>query len=197
MKKKPVIFVLIILLLPAFLFSESYYDTGSQVFQISAGVDLPLSNSYRNEDGSWNSSFLWGDENTHFNIGGYGSIDYEVFVSRLFSVGGEIGYQFNRCTDQQLFTIVPFLAKASWVPVQGKFELPLSLGLGFAYLSYNDKSMFSLSSSLCVGVRYFITEHWAIGIKGGISFTPELYFRTEKNGLHSSVPALLFATYRN
>ena len=197
MKKKSIIIILIttVLLLP--LAAENYYDTGSQMFSITAGVDLPFTNSYKGEDGSLKTGMWWGEEGTHFNIGGYGSIDYEVFLTPQISIGGEIGYQFNRCTDEKLFTQVPLLFRATWVPLQGKFEIPISLGAGFNYMSYNDKSMFSPMLSLTIGARYFFTDNWAIGVKSGINFTAELYTKSQKNGLHTSIPVLLFATYRN
>ena len=197
MKKKSAIIILLAVLFIFGLAAEDYYETGSQVFSITVGADLPFTNSYKTEAGNWETGLWWGEDGTHFNIGGYGSIDYEVFVSGKFSVGGEIGYQFNRCLDQKLFTQVPLLVKATYVPVQGKFELPISAGLGFSYLSYNDKSMFTLTMSLTVGARVFFTDNWSIGVKSGIQFTPELYVNTKKNGLHTSIPCQLFASYRN
>lgn len=197
MKKKSIIIALLAVLIIMSAQAEDYYETGSQVFTITAGVDLPFINSYRNESGSWEAGLWWGDEGSHFNIGGYGSIDYEVFVTSKVSVGGEIGYQFNRCSDQKLFTQVPLLVRATYVPLQGKFEIPISAGLGFNYLSYNEKSMFTLTLSLTVGARYFFTDNWSFGLKSGIQFTPELYVNTKKNGLHTSIPSLLFASYRN
>lgn len=197
MKKKSFIIILLTLLVMTGLAAEDYYETGSQVFTITIGVDLPFTNSYKNENGGWETGLWWGDEGTHFNIGGYGSIDYEVFVTSKVSVGGEIGYQFNRCSDQKLFTQVPLLVKATYVPLQGKFELPLSAGLGFSYLSYNNKSMFSLTMTLSAGCRYFFTDNWSFGVKSGIIFTPELYTNTKKNGLHTSIPCQLYASYRN
>ena len=197
MKKNSIIIILIttVLLLP--LAAENYYDTGSQMFSITAGVDLPFTNSYKSEDGSLKTGLWWGEDGTHFNIGGYGSIDYEVFLTPQISIGGEIGYQFNRCTDEKLFTQVPLLFRATWVPLQGKFEIPVSLGAGFNYMSYNDKSMFSPMLSLTIGARYFFTDNWAIGVKSGINFTAELYTKSQKNGLYTSIPVMLFATYRN
>ncbi len=197
MKKNSMIIILITIVFLLPLAAENYYDTGSQMFSITAGVDLPFTNSYKGEDGSLKTGLWWGEDGTHFNIGGYGSIDYEVFLIPQISIGGEIGYQFNRCTDEKLFTQVPLLFRATWVPLQGKFEIPISLGAGFNYMSYNDKSMFSPILSLTIGARYFFTDNWAIGIKSGINFTAELYTKSQKNGLHTSLPVLLFATYRN
>ncbi len=197
MKRKSILIILLVLIPLFALSAEDYYDTSSQVFTITAGVDLPFTNSYKKDDGKLTTALWWGEDGTHFNIGGYGSIDYEVFINSKIAIGGEVGYQFNRCTNERLFTQVPLLFRATYVPLQGRFELPISLGVGFSYLSYNDKSMFALSFSLNVGCRYFFTENWGIGLKSGINFVPELYTKSEKNGMHTSIPCLLYVAYRH
>ncbi len=197
MKKKSFLLIFLMLLVLLSLGAEDYYDNGSQTFSITVGADLPFTNSYKLSDGSWTTGYWWGEDGTHFNIGGYGSIDYEVFVTSKISLGGEIGYQFNRCTDSHLFTQVPLLFRVTYVPLQGKFETPISFGAGLNYISYNSKSMLCMSFALNAGIRYFFTDSWAVGIKTGMEFTPELYFNTEKLGLHTSIPAQLFVTYRH
>ena len=199
MKKKVMAFATIALLVMMALSAADYYDTGSQIFMINAGVDIPLSVSFKDES---SSSFVTntgiGMDGTHINVGGYGSIDYEVFSSRKFALGGEIGYQFNYCTDEVLFTQVPMCFKASYVPVQGMFEIPLSIGLGFSYMSYNEKSILSPMASATIGFRFFPTENWGFGIKSGIKATFELYLSdSEKNGIGTFIPVHLYASYRH
>ena len=201
MKKILIISLTLLALIIPSLSAEDYYDTGSQIFTITVGLDLPLSNTYMDGDEMKTTTF-WGEDGTHFNIGGYGSIDYEVFTNSKIAMGGEIGYQFNRILDGNLFTMVPMLFKITYLPLQGKFELPLSFGAGFNYLSYNNAynnaSKFALNFTLSVGARYFITDNWALGIKSGVSFTPELYLQnSKKNGYYSSIPVHLFASYRH
>ena len=199
MKKKVMAFATIALLVMMALTAADYYDTGSQIFMINAGVDIPLSVSFKDES---SSSFVTntgiGMDGTHINVGGYGSIDYEVFSSSKFALGGEIGYQFNYCTDEVLFTQVPMCFKASYVPVQGMFEIPLSIGLGFSYMSYNEKSILSPMASATIGFRFFPTENWGFGIKSGIKATFELYLSdSEKNGIGTFIPVHLYASYRH
>ena len=199
MKKKVMAFATIALLVMMALTAADYYDTGSQIFMINAGVDIPLSVSFKDES---SSSFVTntgiGMDGTHINVGGYGSIDYEVFTNSKIAIGGEIGYQFNYCTDEVLFTQVPMCFKASYVPVQGMFEIPLSIGLGFSYMSYNEKSILSPMASATIGFRFFPTENWGFGIKSGIKATFELYLSdSEKNGIGTFIPVHLYASYRH
>ena len=199
MKKKVMAFATIALLVMMALTAADYYDTGSQIFMINAGVDIPLSVSFKDES---SSSFVTntgiGMDGTHINVGGYGSIDYEVFSSSKFALGGEIGYQFNYCADGVLFTQVPMAFKVSYVPLQGTFEIPISLGAGFSYMTYNEKSIMSPTLMAEIGFRFFSTENWGFGIKSGIKATFELYATNpKKTGIGTFIPVHLFASYRH
>ena len=197
MKKKALIIALILSIFVGTIFGADYYETGSQIFMISAGVDLPFTNTYKDTStGEFKTLYGFGETGTHINIGGFGSIDYEVFTNSKIAIGGEIGYQFNYCTDEVLFTQVPMCFKVSYVPVQGMFEIPLSIGLGFSYMSYNEKSILSPMASATIGFRFFPTENWGFGIKSGIKATFELYLSdSEKNGIGTFIPVHLYASY--
>lgn len=197
MKKNALTIMVFLLSIASFLFAKDYYETGSQLFMISAGVDLPLSTSFYNDKGEFETLVGMGEDGTHLNLGGYGSIDYEVFNTSKTSLGGEIGYQFNYAIDGNLFTQVPMMFKYSYVPLQGKFEIPISLGIGLSYISFREKSMMSPSVMATIGFRFFPLENWGFGIKSGIKATFELYSKTNKIGIGTCIPVHFYATYRN
>ena len=199
MKKKALITVLVLCTFIGTVFGADYYETGSQIFMISAGVDIPFTNTYKDTaTGEFKTLIGMGEDGTHINIGGLGSLDYEVFTSSKTSIGGEIGYQFNYCTDEVLFTQVPMCFKFSYVPVQGMFEIPISLGIGLSYMSYNEKSIMSPMAMATIGFRFFPTENWGFGIKTGIKGTFELYLsNSDRMGVGTFIPVHFFATYRH
>ena len=198
MKKKVLTLTVILVASIAMIFAADYYETGSQIFMISAGVDIPLSNTFYDEGSdSFKTLNGIGEKGTHINIGGFGSIDYEVFATSKFAMGGEIGYQFNYCLDEVLFTQVPMMFKISYVPLQGNFEIPLSLGAGFSYMSYNGKSVMSPSLSATIGFRFFPTDNWGFGLKTGVKVTFELYTTKERIGVGTFIPVHLYASYRH
>lgn len=199
MKKKALIIVLALFCFIGMTFGADYYETGSQIFMISAGVDLPLSVTYKDSNtGKFENLVGIGEKGTHINVGGFGSIDYEVFTTSKLAMGGEIGYQFNYCTDEVLFTQVPMCFKLSYVPVQGTFELPISLGAGLSYMSYNEKSIISPTLMATIGFRFFPTENWGFGLKSGIKATFELYAaNTDRIGIGSFIPVHFYASYRH
>ncbi len=203
MKKTALILCLLTLAL-SFISSTAYYDVGSQNFTISIGTNVPLlASSYSSTD-SGDTTLVTGigpgsgGNSTNFTMGGYGSIDYEVFLHPLFSVGGELGYQFNFVADGKIFTQVPFMFKATYMPLQGTFELPISLGLGMNYLSYNDNAHLALLATFNVGGRYFFNESWGLGLTSGITYSAELYLEEPKmNGQLTFVPINVTITYRH
>lgn len=197
MKKKLTLLMIALVFCTTLLSAATYYDAGSQIFMIKAGAEIPFTNSYK-DNGSYKHTMFFGDDGTHFRVGGYGSIDYEVFTTPQTAIGGEIGYMFNTCYDGKVFTQVPMMMKFSYVPVQGRFEIPLSVGVGFNYMSYDNLSKFCLTAEATFGARIFINDNWGFGLQSGIQATPEIYLTNpDKNGFASFIPVEITATYRH
>lgn len=175
--------------------AASYYDTGSQIFTITAGVTTPMSFTSNGETMFWPGN---GDNQTHHTIGGIGALSYQIFVTPYLAIGGELGYQFDFSRSGDVSTNVPITAKLTYVPLQGDFEIPLSLGLGIDYISYDSYSKITLGLTAEVGFRYFFTDSWGVGINAGLLVVPELYFDdTSKIGVMTYIPTTLSVTYRH
>lgn len=192
-----------LLLLPSLLFAaEPYYDSGSQIFNITAGATVPFFYHYpdRNSETGNDITFWPGDglNRTHRSVGGIGAISYQVFVTPYIAVGGELGFQFDFSRAGLVETNVPIFVKATAVPVQGRFEVPISLGAGLLYASYDGSSKITFGCELELGVRYFITDEWGIGINTGIYVFPELYAGSKgKISTLSYIPATITVSYRH
>ncbi len=197
MNRKTLLITLLILSASTLFAAATYYDSGSQVFTITAGTNVPLSVTYYdNTEEDFVTKFGPGDENTNLTMGGYGALDYELFVNPYLAMGGELGYQFNFAADGNILSCVPILYRLTYMPIQGTIETPISLGLGFNYMSYNGNSKFTLMGQLNVGARYYFTSSWGVGIQSGISWSPEWYDEKEKNGHITFIPINLTVTYR-
>lgn len=192
MKKLIISLLAVMMLASGLLVAAPYYENGSQIFTISAGTNVPIyaSNATTGAVGP-------GEGNTNFTVGGYGSIDYEVFLHPYISIGGELGYQFNFISDGNVFSFVPILFKVSYVPLQGNIEIPISLGVGLNFLSFGGASQICMTTQLTTGFRYFFTDEWGMGLNFGINYTPELYSDSSKNGMISFVPINLTVSYRH
>jgi hypothetical protein len=199
MRRFPILLFLC-LMLTSGLFAEEpssqappQYSLGSQMFTFRAGPVLPLF-FYFPQD----TDPLVTD--THLQTGGYGSIRYQGFINHNTAIGGELGYYFAY-SKSDLFTSVPFQAKLTYIPIQGTIELPLSLGLGFAYNTYKEATYLSLFASAEVGLTWFFNQEWGITASVGYWLIPELYGSSSPlhidMALSNFMPITLSINYRN
>ncbi len=197
MKRLLFLFILLVSIVPMITAAETteistVYDTGSQMFTFRFGPVVPTFMFRPDQDPQW---LTFSD--TRFKVGGYGAIRYQGFLNRHFALGGELGYLFDY--DQSyLFTSVPFQAKLTYIPIQGTIEVPLSLGLGFAYNSYEETSFMSLLASAEAGISFFFSEAWGVTLSAGLQLIPEIYTdsRADQTTIAGFMPITLSLTYR-
>ena len=172
-------------------FELPQYQMGSQMFTFRAGPVIPLFVYF-----PYDNSPI--ETDTHMKTGGYGSIRYQGFTNSQLALGGELGYYFAY-SQSDLFTSVPVQFSMSWIPVQGTVELPISLGLGFAYNSYDQSSYLSMFASFEVGLSWYFTDSWGITLSAGYWLIPELYSGDKQadTALGSMMPIILSVNYRD
>ena len=187
---------LLMCIIATMAFAVPYYDKGNQMFSFTLGTTFPTF-TYFFEDKDFRVGF--GENNTGAKVGGYGAISYQVFNSPTSAIGGEIGYDFNFSASNILFTAVPFYAKYSFFPVQGQWDLPISFGLGGAYIKYNDASLMTLFGNVQVGLTWYPGDNWGFGLTTGLWLIPEFNYKEELqqyNGVAGFIPLTLSITYR-
>ncbi len=195
LKKVSILTILIAIIFSFSLVAAPFYDTGSQRFTITAGASFPLSIT---DFKSGETKVGYGENKTHLKVGGYGSILYQLFVNEYIALGGEIGYQFNY-DNETIVSDVPIQMKATVFPVQGKVDIPLSLGLGFSFLSRGNSTMLTPYISAEAGFDFYFNDNWGLGVKSGIWVVPELYLfsgRHDFNALGTFIPVSIAVTYR-
>lgn len=194
MRKRPALLILSILLLVSPLSAVPYYDNGSQIFTINAGATVPVSATWFQE----NNRTEWWLEGTRQSVGAYASLSYEVFLHPYFAIGGQLGFMFDYSNAGKIFTNVPVLLKVSAFPLQtGRWEIPISIGVGGSYMSYRDGGKFTFMATFEIGLRYYITESWGVGLHTGIQFVPEFYVKNIDSGMFTYMPITLSAAYRH
>jgi hypothetical protein len=195
MKKFLLLGTVLLLVIPS-LFSAPYYDKGSQMFSFTVGTTVPSFTYFFNDQ-----EFITGvgEDNTGMKVGGYGAISFQVFNTQRTAIGGEIGYDFNFAADEELFTAVPFFAKYSYLPVQGQYDIPISFGLGGAYIKYNDAALMTLYANMQIGVTWYPGKNWGFGLNTGLWLIPEFNYINElkqDNAVAGLIPVTLSITYR-
>ena len=204
--RKTLTIVLLAVMVITGAFSSPYYDAGSQIFTINVGASVPFF-TYNGKD---KEAVFWPGtddestpefENMNQLVGGIGSIAYQVFLNPYWAIGGELGYQFNYVAGTDVAASVPINMKVSYFPVQtGKFDLPISLGIGLNYISFRDSSKLTFSATVEFGGMYYITDEWGIGINAGLYFIPEFYLtdgRSQYSGIETYIPIRLSVAYRH
>jgi hypothetical protein len=131
---------------------------GDQFMRISLMVDLPIKPSI-----------------DKLFVGGVGQIGYMYFLNSYLAVGADLGFGFNTTIGENMYTIVPLMAKFMFQPVYGKFEFPIMLSIGGVFENYLEKTYFGLGIKPEVAVFYRINASWSAGITGGFYFLPQTY----------------------
>lgn len=196
MKKTLTIVLVLLLTLPLASAATPHYDKGNQLFSFKVGVTFPTFTYFFS---SKDLRVGLGEDNTGAVLGGYGGISYQVFNTPYTAIGGEIGYNFNFSVSKELFTAVPFYAKYTYLPMQGKWDIPLSTGLGFAYTKFQDASLMTLYANFEAGFVWYPGDHWGIGLNTGLWLIPEFNYRDElreHNAIAGIIPLTISVTYR-
>lgn len=200
--KKPIILAIVmvlILIAAAPVFARStYYFAGDSMFSIRAGVDFPAFITFYKDAERGTVGF--GD--THLKLGGLASLAYQGFISERLAIGGELGYVFNYSRSGLLLTTVPIMAKLSYLPIQtGKFDLSLGLGLGGAFIRYNEGKYFAPAASVSVNPTFYFSDNWGIGVETSLLLTLESYgsknAKNKASALAGLMPVVLTLSYRH
>jgi hypothetical protein len=136
---------------------------------------------------------------SQLKIGGIGSLGYHYFLTDSFAVGADASFGFNVTIGSHVFNFIPVLATATYQFSAGKFEFPLTLGIGVASESYIGYKYFpGLAIKPDVGFYYRLTPSWSLGAEIGYLFLPqfaELYDSSAHNIMGQFVTAGIAARY--
>lgn len=134
---------------------------GDQYLRVSLNLDIPIHPLNPFDDG-------------HLNIGGMGTLGYNYFLTDSFSAGIEVGFGFNSTIGENILNYIPILLTGTWHPSLGRFEFPLTVGIGFAWETYNSYTYWpGLVIKPEAGVHYRIGDSWSIGVDVSYAFMPE------------------------
>ncbi len=146
---------------------EIFYDyqlnqAGDQFIRISLAVAFPL-----NFDSFW-QLFVSGQH--QLSIGGTGTLGYHYFVTSKLAFGIDAGFGSAVTIGSNIFNYVPLVGTVTYQPYFGKFEIPITLGVGFAWETYSNYNYFpGLIVKPEVGLHYRLSPSWSLG--GDISYT--------------------------
>ncbi len=119
------------------------------------------------------------------NIYPGGSIDlgFGYYVLNGFSLGATLSFQFYPSIQKNIYFAVPFTFDMAYTFAKGKWRIPLGIGIGTAFQSYNGNGgkYFGMLFRPEAGVYYQYSPEWSFG--GNVSWLvlPQWYKETKNN----------------
>jgi hypothetical protein len=148
-------------------FMPNLYSRGDQAFGISFGVALPT--VFATTDGEILPR--------NIVIGGTGSLSYDYFFGPHFFVGGELQGMFAPTLGDHMLFIIPITLRAGYQFVVGRFEFPLSLGLGFAAQQFRTSKSYGYTGFFAkpkASVFFRLNPDWSFGINTAWWWVPQI-----------------------
>jgi len=196
MKKRLLLFIALLSITTALGAGPTYYERGDRLISLKGGAVIPLF-SYFFSDKDLHTGI--GKDNTGLLIGGHTDLNYQVFITSHLALGAEVGYGFNRTWDGLLLQAAPFSATLTYLPLQGQWELPLSLGIGGIYTTLGSTRVVSPFISVEAALIYYPGAVWGVGLSTALHLTAELNTSDElkgDNALLGVLPLTLIITRR-
>jgi hypothetical protein len=137
------------------------FSRGDKNLVISLGLVIPV-------------YFSGIEDNEHgISIGGTGSLAFNYFLTSGFFVGGELGAMFASTRRGNMLYIIPFGVRAGYQFWFGRFELPISLMIGFAPQKYLEKGYIGPFVKPSVSLFWRFNSDWSFGLNSEWWFIPQ------------------------
>ncbi|MBO8450000.1 MAG: hypothetical protein IAA96_02735 [Spirochaetes bacterium] len=144
---------------------------GDQFIKLGLGVNIPL--LMQGPDGAGRAKNMY--------VGGVGCLGYHYYITPGFSLGGDINFQFNVTTAGNVLFKLPILIKPAWTFTLGRIHIPVSLGLGATFESYDSRNYFNVSVQPEVGAYYIFNPEWSFGLAVSWDVIPQWYKDSSNN----------------
>lgn len=110
---------------------------------------------------------------TNLKLGGGAAFGYSRFINSKIALGGELCFGFNSTLGNNMFFYLPITFKTTYEMVFSRIHIPLSLGAGFAFQTYNDSNYFGLILKPEAGVYFQLKPEWSFGATATWNYIPE------------------------
>ena len=139
------------------------YNKGDQVFCINLGFSIPLFYVEQRD----------GPLRTNMKLGGFGSLAYNYFFDAHWFIGGEVSGMFAGTVGKKMYYAVPMGVRGGYQFILDRFEFPLSVLLGVAPQSHNERSYFGIFAKLGGGAFFRLNSEWSFGLNANFWWVPE------------------------
>jgi hypothetical protein len=142
--------------------SPDVYSRGDKFFSISLGPLIPL--PFIKESTSYKSKI---------KVGGTLSLSYNYFFTSHVFFGGELGGMFAQTIAKDFIYIVPMGLRAGYQFILGRFEIPLTLMIGFAPQVRLEENYGGLFVKPSASFFWRFYPDWSFGLNTAWWFVPQ------------------------
>ncbi len=128
-------------------------------------------------------------------IGGSGTLGYLRFLSSNFALGGDATFAYMTTIGDNILTYIPLMAKVMYQFSAGKFEFPITLGIGGAFQNYSTYTYFGLAIKPEIGAFFRYSPNWSFGLSTGLYILPQWCKEPSKNRTGFIMDAAITARY--
>ncbi len=158
---------------------------GDQYIRMGLQLGIPLFNTSRTQFAI----------KTKMYPGGVIFLGYSYYLTKGWSVGGDIRFGFYPTLGSNLYFAIPFTFTAGYTFTTGKMRFPLSFGIGGDFQSYNGTRYCGLFFRPQAGVFYQYSPDWSFGGELSWDIVPQWYENTEYNRIGNFLGISFAARY--
>ena len=130
------------------------YSLGDQVLSIGLGPFIPI--FFLSFDGLVAA--------TNLTVGGYGSLQWNTYLSNSARIGVEVGGCISFGPNRESLLMLPIMFKGSYVLYSNPFEFPISLSIGMNVLKYQSFSSLDLLIKPSISGYWAYNKEWSFGL---------------------------------
>ena len=112
---------------------------------------------------------------TNIYPGGSIFLGYSHYLTKGVSIGGDLAFAFHLTLGSNLYFAIPFTINSGYTFATGKLRIPLTLGIGGDFQSYNGTRYFSLFFRPQMGIFYQYSPEWSFGGELSWDIVPQWY----------------------
>ncbi len=142
---------------------------GDQYIRIGLQLGIPLFNTSRTQFAI----------KTNIYPGGAIFLGYSYYLTKGWSIGGDINFCFYPTLGSNLYFAIPITIITGYTFTTGKMRFPLAFGIGGNFQSYNNTRYFGIFFRPQAGVFYQYSPSWSFGGELSWEIVPQWYKNTE------------------
>ena len=158
-------------------YTPTLYQLGDQIFNINAGLFIPL--WYRNP-GDFSTA------PTNLSLGGTGSLEYGSFINPNMSLGLSLKGMFAYTPTERLLSMFPITGKLTYYLLDSyPFEFPLFVHAGLCISRLESETFYGPTIMPGAGAVWNMSSSWGFGLNATYWWVPMWYGPNDENASDS------------